>query len=62
MRSISAGGQPWSVDSVTEVETCGLTEFTNSASTCSKRSRLASAQSRHSAHTAVLLASFMDSM
>ena len=62
MRSISSGGQPWRVDSVTEAETYGLTELTKSASKFWKRSRLARAQSRHSAHTAVPEASFMPSM
>ena len=62
MRSISSGGQPWSVDSVTELETCGETLLTKSASTLSKRSRLARAQSRHSAQTSVPEASFMPSM
>ena len=62
MRSISSGGQPWSVDSVTELETCGETDSTKSASTFWKRSRLASAQSRHSAQASVPEASFMPSM
>ena len=62
MRSISSGGQPWSVDSVTEDETRGLTDSTKAASTLAKRSTLARAHSRHSAHTSVPEASFMPSM
>jgi hypothetical protein len=59
MRSISAGGQPWSVDSVTERETHGEMESTNAASTCWKRSRLALAHAMASWKTGVLEASFM---
>ena len=62
MRSISAGGQPWRVDSVTLVDTCGETDSTNASSTWEKRPRLASAQPLHSAQTSVWLASFMPSM
>lgn len=40
MRSISSGGQPWSVDSVMECEICGVMEEMNASSTFWKRSRL----------------------
>ena len=59
MRSISAGGQPWSVDSVTERDTCGEMESTKASSTFSKRSRLAFAQAIASWKTGVPEASFM---
>ena len=47
MRSISCGGQPWSVESVMEEQTCGEIASIYFASTLVKRERFAFAQARH---------------
>ncbi len=58
MRSISSGGQPCSVESVTLWETCGEMEAMNAASSGNSSVRTL----RHSANTGSCEASFMDSM
>ena len=61
MRSISCGGQPCSVESVTEVHTCGLIASRYARSTPGRLSRFASAHARQARNASVWEASLSPS-